>query len=253
MPALTNVTMYNLQDEVVLSGVSGMFTQSKGADSFDTTLELSSDGEHRLAQGGNYYAVGLAQGNVPVRTEVVQCLKTGTNSSFKGSVKFPEKPQAYEAKSASVEGDSGADILIQYTNYSSTQFNRSTWGSNLQVGFGGLTTSPGPTLLANAGQQSIGASQILGTVDEGPADIYLCWANSINYGVWIHFNFQMFGIGPRPVWYVSTNGSDWQLAGSDPSDPYTWDASSVGFNIVGTPTSGHSSLTVSVIITNLNN
>jgi hypothetical protein len=61
----------------------------------------------------------------------------------------------------------------------------------------------------------------------------------------------MWGIGPRPIWYVTTNGSDWALAGADASDPYTWNSSALGYNVAGTPTSGSASLTVNVIITDI--
>jgi hypothetical protein len=250
MTNLKNVTIYNLKNEIICSSVDGTLNQGKSAQSFNTNLNLSVKEPSKLVVGQTYYAIGLNEDNVPMRTEKISCKIAGNNPSFEGSIKFPEKPVDYQPKRATADA-SDADMLIQYTNYSSTQFDRSTWGANLQDGFGGLTNSPGPILIANAGQQSIGASQILGALDEGPADIYLCWASGINFGVWIHFNFQMFGLGPRPIWYVSTNGSNWALAGSNPADPYTWDTSAVGFNIVGTPTSGHSSLTVEVTITNL--
>jgi hypothetical protein len=250
MLKLSNVSIYNLKDELVLSKSSGYLNQHKDQSTFKSNLKLSGAEDNQLTIGESYYAVGIGENNMPVRSEIIQCSKTGTSPVFQGSFTFPDKPE--KAKPGDLAGAaSEADMLIEYTNYSSTAFNLSTWGANLQYGFGGLTNSPGPILLAHSGQQSIGASQILGVVDEGPADIYLCWAQGINFGVWIHFNFQMFGMGPRPVWYVPTNGSDWKLASNDPATPYTWDPSAVGFNIVGTPTSGHSSLTVSVVITDL--
>jgi hypothetical protein len=159
-----------------------------------------------------------------------------------GSVAFCEKQAEI--------GSDDASMLINYLNFSPTTFDRSTYGSMLQYGFGSLTVAPGPFLQAMSGQQAIGANQLLNVLDEGPADILLCWsAQTFNFGVWIHFNFQMFGLGPRPVWYVSTNGSNWVLAGSDPAFPYTFEESQVGgLKIVATPTSGHSSLTVNVVI-----
>jgi len=248
MLQLTDVAIYNLDNQLVLANASGKLNEEKSANAFNTTLNLSNAATNKLSVGDSYYAVGLTEGNKPVRSETVKCIQDGATPTFEGSIPFPQQPSNFAAL-----GGSEADMLIQYNNYSQTTFDRSTWGANLQYGFGGLTTSPGPTLAAGAGQQSIGANQILSSVDEGPADVYLCWAQGINFGVWIHFNFQMFGIGPRPVWYVSTNGSAWALAGSNPADPYTWDSSAVGFNIVGTPNSGHSSLTVSVVITQLSN
>lgn len=244
---LKNVTLYTSKDEAVLSKATGTLKEERGTSSFNTSLSLSGGEGAGFKEGESYYVVGLNPDGYPCRSEVVKC--TSANGDFSGEIPFPAKPDGY-VKAEVAAASSEADILITYSNFSSTEFDRSTWGSNLQIGFGGLTNSPGPILMANSGQQSIGASQILSAVDEGPADIWLCWAQGINFGVWIHFNFQMFGIGPRPVWYVTTNGSDWALAGSDPSDPYTWNESAVGHKIIGTPTSGHSSLTVEVVITN---
>jgi len=71
------------------------------------------------------------------------------------------------------------------------------------------------------------------------------------FGVWIHFNYQMFRLGPRPIWYVFSHGmSNWQLSGDDPSQPYTW-PKSLGFNVVGSPTSGANSLSINVTITDI--
>lgn len=247
---LSNVTLYNIKNEIVFSKLIGKYSQNKTSISFNTNLKLLIKDPSALVIGDSYYAIGIKSDGMPAKTEIVNCVDNSKSAIFEGVVNFPEKPDGFD-ESKKLSAASEADILIEYTNYSSTEFDRSTWGSNLQDGFGGLTNSPGPILKANSGQQSIGASQILGALDEGPADIYLCWAKGINFGVWIHFNFQMFGIGPRPEWYVTTNGSDWALAGADPSTPYTWDSSAVGFDIEGTPTSGHSSLTVGVVITNL--
>jgi hypothetical protein len=246
MPALHGISLYDLNDELVATERSGTLEQGRSEQAFETALTLGASGASALTVGGRYYGVGTGEDGAPVRTEIVECVRADGDPLLVGRIELPTRSDKATA------ADSPADILVQYTNYSATQFDRSTWGANLQTGFGGLTSSPGPTLQANAGQQSIGASQILSAVDEGPADIYLCWAHaSISFGVWIHFNFQMFDIGPRPVWYVSTNGSAWVLAGSDPAYPYTWDRSALPFNVVATPDSGHSSLTVSVVITDL--
>jgi hypothetical protein len=249
MVKLSSVSVYDLQDEVVYSKSNGNLNQEKSDSSFNTSLDLSF-GEGSLTEGESYYAVGLGEDNSPIRTEMIKCVVAGNSPTFEGSIIFPQKPQNAGQK-GTLKAASEADMLIQYTNYSSTQFDRSTWGSNLQEGFGGLTNSPGPTLMANSGQQSIGASQNLSILDEGPADIFLCWSKGINFGIWIHFNFQFVGQGFRPIWYVSTNGSAWRLAGSDPSVPYTWDPLAVGFDIVATPTSGHNSLSVNAIITDI--
>ncbi len=251
MTNLTNVSIYNLNDDVVLSNAQGSLEEVKTDVSFNSTLSVSGgEGTNLLKVGESYYAIGFKEDGLPTRSETVQCTGTGNQHSFEGKVAFPQKPQGYNQNVVRAEA-SEADMLIKFTNYSSTQFNIGIHGANLQYGFGGLTNSPGPILKANSGVQSIGASQILSTLDEGPADIYLEWVNNIKFGVWIHFNFQMFGLGPRPIWYVTTNGSQMTPSGNDPSTPYTWDQSLVnGLKIVGTPTSGHSSLVVDVTITN---
>jgi hypothetical protein len=97
----------------------------------------------------------------------------------------------------------------------------------------------------------MGASQILGWVAEGPADIWVTWTNYNTgkiFGTWIHFHVQVFRIGSEPIWLVTTDASNWQPSGSDPSFPYTWDFPAVGLDITGTPTSGHSSLSINVTI-----
>lgn len=157
-----------------------------------TNLKLDRTGA-ALVKGESYYAVGVRDDNLPFRSETVECLDDGRNPVFEGVLKFPARPANFVPRGREKQTDSETDILIQYTNYSSTQFALSTWGYSLQEGFGSLTASPGPILQALAGQQSIGANQILGAVDEGPADIILCWAAGTSFGVWIHFNFQMFG------------------------------------------------------------
>jgi hypothetical protein len=245
---LTNVTIYNSANEAVCHKSTGFLIEKKTHNSFDTRLHLSTPKFAKLKAGESYYAVGTKENGGPVRSETVICVVPGPKPIFEGSIPFLETPKDFKP---GLSAGSDADILIQYVNFSSTQFQRSTWGFNLQTGFGYPTNSPGPILLANSGQQSIGAAQRLGWFDEGPADIYLCWASGSNFGVWIHFNFRMWGIGPRPIWYVTTNGSAWALAGGDASDPYTWDSSALGYNVVGTPTSGSASLTVNVTITDV--
>lgn len=248
---LKDVTLYDLTNQPILSCAdAGTLCLDRTRSSIISELILPRTPTDHLVAGQSYYAVGLSDQGHPVRSETLIFRSTsGEYHRFNGE--FPLSLPAGQRKDSDVGSPA---MLITYTNYSTTTFSLSTNWSNLQDGFGGRTVSPGPTLPANGGQQSLGADQLLSIVDAGPADIGLCWAEPTglyNFGVWIHFNLQVLGIGPRPIWYVSTNGSDWTLAGSDPSDPYTWTASSVGgLNITGTPSSGHSSLNVSVVISN---
>lgn len=155
---------------------------------------------------------------------------------------------------------SGADVSITFTNYSQTTFQRGYWGWQLQAGLGSLNQSPGPTLQAQSGSQVMSASEILSTLATGDYDIFCTWADvttGARFGVMIHIPVQVFDIGTAPYWYVSYDNQglvneapNWVLSGDDPSYPYTW-PTSIGFNIVGTPTAAHTSLSVEVLIQDL--
>ena len=246
---LTNATIYNASDEAISRKCTGVLVEKKTHNSFDTSLHLSTPKFVQLKPGESYYAVGTDQDGGPVRTETVKCTVPGRNPIFEGSVPFFETPKDFKAPS---EAESDADMFVQFTNYSSLQINNNGYGFNLQTGFGYPTNTPGPILIPHSGQQSIGAGQRLAWFAEGPANIWCYWVNNGGaslFGVWIHFNYQMFRLGPRPIWYVFSHGWDnWQLAGADPSDPFTW-PSNLGFNVAGTPTSGANSLSINVIIT----
>lgn len=249
---LANVTIYNLANEAVCRKCTGFLIEKNTPNSFDTRLQLTTPGFIQFNAGESYYAVGIRRDGGPVRTEILKCTVPGHKPIFEGSVPFPETPKDFKAGS---DAGSDADMYIQFINYSSSQFNGNGFGFNLQTGFGYPTNSPGPVLLPHSGEQAIGAASRMAWFAEGPANIWAYWINNGGtslFGVWIHFNYQMFRLGPRPIWYVFTAGDkDWKLAGNDPSDPYTWDAATLGYNIVGTPSSGASSLSVNVIITDI--
>jgi hypothetical protein len=104
------------------------------------------------------------------------------------------------------------------------------------------------------------ASQILSGIDTGPYDIWLTWCNpstGSRFGTRLYVPFQMIGIGKAPYWFISQDddgGSpsepSWTSSGSDPSYPYTW-PTSVGYDIAATPTAGHTSLSIEVLIQDL--
>lgn len=154
-----------------------------------------------------------------------------------------------------------AAISMEWTNYSKDEFLRGAWGWSLEDGFGSLDTSPGPTLAANSGYESMSASQILSGVDTGPYLIWLTWSwgnqSDQRFGIQLYVPFQMFTIGKAPYWYTALdtqgmgpNEPSWTLSGTDPSFPYTW-PTSVGYNIVARPTATHTSLDVQVTIQDL--
>ena len=153
-----------------------------------------------------------------------------------------------------------ADVSVSFVNYSQTSFQRGYWGWQLQEGLGSLEQSPGPTLQAQSGSQAMSASEILSSVATGDYDIFCTWvdlATGSRFGVMIHIPVQIIGIGTAPYWYVSFDNEgtsnvapNWILSGGDPSYPYTW-PTSVGFNIVGTPNATHTSLSIEVLIQDL--
>ncbi|MEK6423458.1 MAG: hypothetical protein V4801_28050 [Burkholderia gladioli] len=152
---------------------------------------------------------------------------------------------------------STAAISMTFTNYSQTTLQRGYWGCELEDGFGSLNQSPGPTLIAESGQEVMSASQILSSLDTGPYDIECTWVNTQTnerFGVKLYVPFQMLHIGKAPYWYVSYDQEgmnntepNWISSGSDPSDQFTW-PQSIGFNIVATPDAGHTSLSVQIVI-----
>jgi hypothetical protein len=252
MKALHNVSVFNARgkpsDKPICSGLNGTLDQAKKESSFDTTVTLSGGNTQNLVVGESYYVIGLTEDRGPVRSEVVQCSRAGDSPVLQGSIPFPKKPADYPSPS-----DAGSSMFMSFSNYSSIAFERFSEYSYLQLGFGNLTSSPGPSLQAGAGQESMGASQILGWLDEGPADISVSWSTldgNFNIGVWIHFNFQMFRIGPEPVWYVTSDGgANWASNGDDPSDPYTWNLPGAPFKVTARPTEAHASCSVEVTIT----
>lgn len=157
-----------------------------------------------------------------------------------------------------------ADVTITFTNYSKVAFVRGYWGlSPSVVDTGGVNEnqSPGDTLQSESGSQIFAVSKTLSTFLTGDYDMYCMWADpktGMRFGVCIHVPVQVATfIGTAPNWFVAYDNKgtvnlppDWLTSGSDPSDPYTW-PSSVGLNIVATPTAGGSTLTVDVMIQDL--
>ncbi|WP_258104509.1 hypothetical protein [Marinoscillum sp. MHG1-6] len=150
-------------------------------------------------------------------------------------------------------------LSITFTNYSGIELYRDYWSYVMETGFSGLTTSPSTTLNAMSGQTSISTDQILSELDQGPLELSCCWRtpSGQRFGVKVHANFQMFGIGPRPEWYVMSDNKapgtapSWKESGSDPASPYNW--SGISIKVVATPTSTHMTLQIQVQIDDLKN
>ncbi len=250
---IRNVVLYDPAGQVALKAAAGTLSENLTSDAFATGLQLANPLPGTVGppvQNGAYYAIGERTDGSPFRTESVTC--TNVDELLFSGVIVKPAGQARMARAA----DSPADILITYINWLPTDLSLITSWSNLQAGFGGLTQSPGPTLFHGGNEESIGANQLLSSVDEGPADISMTYGttgpNSVHVSVWIHFNFQFAGGGFRPIWYVSWQDPTgycpgWLPSGDDPSTQYAW-PKNLGFTAIGKPVSGHSSLTVSVTI-----
>lgn len=251
MQKLSRLSLYNLKDQLVTDQLTGTLEQQLHHSTFESYLKL--DGEHpnHFKVGENYYAVGVTENGMPLRSETVQCKVAGPHPVFEGKLQLPPLPDSKTPSAASSKGY----MSIEYTNYSGTSFDLSTNGSHFEKGLGGLITAPGPVLQANSGQESMSGDQILSGLEHGDSNIYLCWGqnNYYYFGVWINFPIQVLRIGKRPYWYVTTNGGAWTLSGSDPAYPYTWNTAEIPYNIVATPASEHTSLSIQVVITDLNN
>ena len=89
MTKLTNVSIYNLNDVIILSNGIAVLNQGKTEFSFDSSIVVSDgDGANNLIVGESYYAVGLKEDNSPTRSETVQCLTIGKELTFDGSIKL---------------------------------------------------------------------------------------------------------------------------------------------------------------------
>jgi hypothetical protein len=247
--AINNASIYNSRNELILSNAQAAYALKIEDNEITVNLTISCTDDNLFSIGESYYATNFSHDGAPFRSETVECIKTGNNPRFEWKAKFPaEKSDTSEP----LHTNAGADekfISMQFTNYSSQEFERDTWGANLWDGFSWLTNSPGDTLDAHSGQQEIAASQNFDSIISFNSSIWLCWKDKwTNFGVWIHFNYQILGMGDAPIWYVTTNGEPWVLAGANPAEPFVWDASKVDLKIVARPTAGHSSLFVDVII-----
>jgi hypothetical protein len=157
--------------------------------------------------------------------------------------------------------DSSATLVMTFTNYSGTSFSLDNYYYDISKVAGVIQQSPGSTLQAQAGVQTLSEYQVLSGFESASADLYTIWydpSTGWRFGVMIHGPYQLFGIGKAPYWYVMSDtqpvGSEanWVLSGDDASQPYTW-PSDIGFKIVATPTAGHTSLSIEIVIQDSSN
>lgn len=145
-------------------------------------------------------------------------------------------------------------LTATFINYSSSLLYRDRMGWDTEAGVAGISQQPPTQLQAYAGAGTLKYEQDLaGAIADGGAGIWCCWNNGKQrFGIKLYATIQVIGMGPRPKWYhmsdSSLNNSNitW-IEVNDPSDNYTW-PSSLGFKITATPTSTHSTLSVSVTI-----
>ena len=169
-------------------------------------------------------------------------------------------PRNTDPRPPTAPDDSSSALDETFTNFSATTFMRDYSGCEYQKGLSGPSITPGPVLDNSTNDtQEYAISQMLSWLDQGPLAVYCCWRNPVTgyrFGVKLYAKFQMFGLGPRPVWYVMADknpaGSEpqWLDSGSDPADPYTW-PTIVGFNISAIPNSSHTALSVKITINDL--
>jgi hypothetical protein len=146
---------------------------------------------------------------------------------------------------------------IQFSNLSSLGWTRGMSGSSIDSVLQNLTKSPAAHLMAKSGFEQLVADQsTLSFVATGDIDLYCCWYEPVSkqrFGVRLLVPIQVFGIGPAPRWEVmsdsgtTTAAPNWVSSGNDPSKVYEWTGVD-GFLIRGSPTAGHSSLTIEVTV-----
>lgn len=147
-----------------------------------------------------------------------------------------------------------AVLSMKFQNWSGVEFHRDYHGYLYQKALSGPGILPGTTLKARTGGQNMNIDQMLTFVDQGPLEIFCCWRSpdGFRFGVKLHANFQMFGLGYRPNWFVmADNGHanshpNWIKSGDDPASPHEW--KNAPFKISATPDSGHMSLSVNILI-----
>lgn len=238
--------IYNDSNIIIAEGHDALYRCVTSDEEIHASLEFRLMGSDRLEAGKRYYILSETGETGPYRSETMICTESGPTAKLEVTTQITEAHREFVNKKV---GGDAPYLQIQYTNYSATSFKISTHGANLWSGFSWLSQSPGDILRERSGRQTMAASQNYSSGVAFNSDIWLCWAGpGNNFGVWTHFNYQLLGLGDAPVWYVSTNGSNWALSNAQTSKPYTWDVDKVGYRIVGTPTAGHSSLFVDVVI-----
>ena len=163
---------------------------------------------------------------------------------------------------------SGAEIMttaasIKYINYSSVTFDLSNdfTGGDRALGEDSYSQLPSNTLPMAGGLTEMALDEnALRHIAAGGAWFSLGWKDPTtdnHFGVKIKLPLQVIGAGDRPyyetAYHVGSSGGDpdWKKPVDNPAEPYTF-PSDAGFKIVVSPVSEHTSLNLTVSISNLN-
>lgn len=145
-------------------------------------------------------------------------------------------------------------IKMTFMNYSQTNWKLcdSLTDDAEDWGISSLSTYPTSTLDQGASTSMSVDENVLATIDKGQIAISCGWEDpKLGYSRWgvkIYVPVQIFDIGSRPNYLVfERDNSEWAQPVDDPSKPYSFTtATSKVVNI--TPLSGHTSLTLTVTI-----
>mgnify|MGYP003624619108 CR=1 FL=1 len=146
-------------------------------------------------------------------------------------------------------------ISMTFMNYSQTNWDQSASLTNDDEDWGisSLSTYPSSTLAQGASTSMSVDENIMGNVDKGQITISCGWydtsVSDSHWGVKIYVPVQVFDIGSRPYYLVvETETEDWTQPVDDPSKPYSF-TTPTGKKVNITPVSGHTSLSLTISIT----
>lgn len=146
---------------------------------------------------------------------------------------------------------------MTFQNSSKDDWNRFAYGANLDVVMQNLTKSPTAKMVKKDGTEAFAINQaLLKVIAQGYVDLYCVWQSSVNaasfVGIKIHAPIQVFELGYRPTWSICEN-----LTANEPlwidqtpaiSTPFLFPHLQGPYTARATPVSGHSSITIGVVI-----
>lgn len=96
---------------------------------------------------------------------------------------------------------------MDFANWSTCDWNRLTWGANLDAVLQNLTETPVPVLDNKGHSSGLGINQYtMGSIAKGYVDLWCVYeaadGSGAVVGIKIHAPVQVFGIGWKPTWSV---------------------------------------------------